>query len=67
MPPEILGPTGLLIAALAAVAILWREKVKADLRVQKDSDDWKAIALASQATVTRLTDLVEHAFSRDRE
>lgn len=43
MSPDLLGPTALLVAALTAVGVLWREHLKADAddRTQRD----KAITL----------------------
>lgn len=35
MPPELLGPTGLLVACLLVIAALWKEHLKAD---QDDRD-----------------------------
>jgi hypothetical protein len=43
VPPELLGPVGLLAAALSAVAVLWREHLKAD-QDDRDQRD-RAIAL----------------------
>lgn len=45
MPPEFLGPTGLLVAALAVVAALWREHLKAD-QDDRDQRD-KAMAITA--------------------
>lgn len=38
MPPEILGPTGVAVAAVIAVAALWREHLRSDAddREQRD-------------------------------
>lgn len=38
MPPELLGPLGLTLAAIAAAVVLWREHLRADAddRAQRD-------------------------------
>ena len=66
MPPELLGSTGLLVAALLTVGVLWRDHMRSTADDRKQRDDWKAAALAAQATVARLTELLEHAVGRDR-
>ena len=39
MPPEILGPLGLLVGAVTAVTILWREHLKADADDRRQRDE----------------------------
>lgn len=57
MPPELLGPTGLLIALLLAVAALWRDHLRADAddRAQRDQ------AIAGWQAQTAATDRVADA------
>ena len=72
MPPEILGPTGLLVAALLAIAflvrvilsVLWPEHLRADAddRAQRDT----AIAGWTSAT-SGLARLAEAWEQRNRE
>ena len=59
MPPEILGPFGLAVALIVAVAVLWREHQRADADDRKERDDWKSIAQASQRDMARLTSTIE--------
>lgn len=40
---QLLGPWGLVVAALIAVAVLWRSHVKEDERQRIDADAWKAL------------------------
>lgn len=58
-PPELLGPYGLLVALGIAVIALWRDHLRSDADDRKDADDWKAIALSSQADNRRLAAAVE--------
>lgn len=66
MPPELLGPTGLLVACIGVIGALWREHLKADAddRVQRD----KAITgwTDQTAATSRLTDEIA-ADRRERE
>lgn len=61
MPPELLGPTGLVAAALAAVAVLWREHLRTDKDVRDERNEWRELALAEQRDGSRLTAAVEAA------
>lgn len=38
MPPELLGPTGLLFALLVAVGVLWRDHMRADQEDRRQRD-----------------------------
>lgn len=53
MPPELLGPGALLVAALIAVGVLWREHLRgdADDRRQRDA------AMQGWSDHTKATDL----------
>lgn len=57
--PELLGPLGLLVAALTAVGVLWKLHLDADRRERTQTDDWKAIAQTSTANTTKLADALE--------
>lgn len=59
MPPEILGPTGLLVAALTAVAVLWRSHERSDKDMREERDEWRDLAQAEQRDGHRLTAAVE--------
>lgn len=59
MPPEILGPLGLTVAALATIAILWRDHLRSDADDRKERDDWKAIAGRYAEQIPGLTQAVE--------
>lgn len=59
MPPELLGPTGLLVAALLAVGVLWRAHERSDKDVRDDRDEWRDLALAEQRDELRLIAAVE--------
>lgn len=66
MPPELLGPTGLLVGALLVIGALWREHLKADQddRTQRDTATagWRDQTTAT----TKLTDEIA-ADRRERE
>ena len=59
MPPELLGPFGLLIALGIAVGVLWRDHLRADAddRVQRDLaiTGWKE----ATAAINRLSAALE--------
>ena len=57
MPPELLGPTGLLVALAFAVAALWRDHVRADA----DDRSQRDVAIAGWKAQTDATDRVADA------
>lgn len=63
-PPDLLGPLGLLVAALLATAVLWKDHLRADAddRAQRD----RAVAIA-EGLVDGLRELTAavHAANRD--
>ena len=44
-PPEVLGPLGLTIGAVAVVVVLWRSHERADRDMKVDRDYWRDLAL----------------------
>ncbi len=74
MPPEILGPFGLVIAALSAVAVLWRshERNDKDVLAQRDRAvlGWEAQSAATDKltlATNKLAEAVERRAKRDAE
>jgi maltose-binding protein MalE len=59
MPPELLGPAGLAVGALIAVAALWREHTKSDQR-ERDLTNRALTGWEAQTAATnRLAEAVE--------
>ena len=65
IPPELLGPAGLLVALLLAVAALWRDHLRADADDRTQRDKAMAIAEAIVPALRNLTGALE-ADTRDR-
>lgn len=59
MPTELLGPTGLLVALVLAVGVLWRDHVRADTDDRRERDEWRALAASAEADIRKLTDVLE--------
>ncbi len=66
MPPELLGPAGVAVAALIAVAALWREHIKSDQRERDLSNraltGWEAQTVATN----RLAEALEQKSRSER-
>ena len=45
IPPEVLGPLGLTIAACIVAVVLWRAHETSDRDMKADRDYWRSIAL----------------------
>ena len=52
MPPDLLGPSALLIGALIAVGVLWRAHEASDREVRIDRDYWRQLALSGTDLAT---------------
>lgn len=64
MPPDLIGPSALLVAALIAVGALWREHLKADADDRSQRDEAINIARESVTAVNRLAAAQEAANKR---
>lgn len=56
---RVIGPEGLLAAALIAVIVLGRLHLQADARERKDADEWKALVQLLAPKIDGLTSGVE--------
>lgn len=64
MPPELFGPQALLVAALAVVAVLWRDHLRADQDDRAQRDRAQGIAEQAVGGLARMADAWEQ---RNRE
>lgn len=55
MPAEILGPTGLLLAALIAVGVLWRSHMQQDAETRADLAYWRDLAMKGTELADKAT------------
>lgn len=60
MPPEFLGPSALLVAALVTVGVLWRDHLRAD----KDDRDQRDAAISGWKESTTATNRLAAALER---
>lgn len=56
MPPELLGPAGALVGAVAIIVILWRDHQRADQDDRTQRDQAFAIAHAQVEATNRVAD-----------
>ena len=64
MPPEVLGPQGLLVAAVVVIGVLWRDHLRAD-RDDRDQRDRALAGWEGQTAATR--DLSASIEAKDRQ
>lgn len=64
IPPEVFGPQGLLVAALAVIVVLWRDHLRADTDDRAQRDKAHGIAEQAVAGLARMADAWEQ---RNRE
>ena len=60
VPPELLGPEGLLIGALVLLVVVGRLHLQSDARDRAESDEWKRLYLASYREFHSLAREDEH-------
>ena len=63
--PELLGPFGLVVGAVVALGVLWREHLRADAEDRRQRDDAIAEAREQTAVTKRLADALEARNRRD--
>lgn len=70
IPAEIFGPTGLLVAAIVAVVVLWRDHMRADTddRRQRDTalEGWRSQTAATERLAEAIEEGNRDATSRHR-
>lgn len=70
IPPELLGPAGLLVASLLVIGVLWRDHLRADAddRAQRDTaiEGWRAQVEATNRLISASNRLAAAIEARNR-
>ena len=70
IPPELLGPAGLLVASLLVIGVLWRDHLRADAddRAQRDTAiaGWRAQVEATNRLINASNRLAAAIEARNR-